>query len=110
LTATFVTQPESKEVLQSFYKKIQPGGPGWSKVVEEAQADNIEIVDSREKWSVPSGILAMLLGVALVYATMFATGYWIYGQITSAIVLTAVAVVSGLLLIRTWNKMKDNIL
>ena len=29
ITATYLTQPESKEVLQNFYKKIQPGGPGW---------------------------------------------------------------------------------
>ena len=62
LTATFVTQPESKEVLRSFYQKIQPGGPGWAKVVDDAKADNVEI-DTGEKWSVPSGITAMLLGV-----------------------------------------------
>ncbi|MEQ9580573.1 MAG: sodium:solute symporter family protein, partial [Arenibacter sp.] len=28
LGATYMTQPESKQVLQDFYKKIQPGGPG----------------------------------------------------------------------------------
>ncbi|MGI9552071.1 MAG: sodium:solute symporter family protein [Aurantibacter sp.] len=107
--ATFTTKPESKEVLQSFYKKIQPGGPGWSKVVDEAKEDNIEI-DNGEKWSVPSGITAMLLGVVLVYSMMFATGYWIYGRTTSALILTLVAAISGFLLIRAWNKMKDHIL
>jgi len=110
LTATFMTQPESKEVLQSFYKKIQPGGPGWSKVVKEAEADNVEIMNTDEKWNVPSGITAMLLGVTLVYSMMFATGYWIYGRTTSALILTGVAIVSGLLLIRAWNRMKDHIL
>ncbi len=110
VTATFMTQPESKEVLQSFYRKIQPGGPGWKKVVNEAKADNIEVVTSHEKWSVPSGITAMLLGVALVYSLMFATGYWIYGRTTSAAIWTAVAVVSGFLLIKAWNRMKENIL
>ena len=109
LVATFTTQPESKEVLRSFYKKIQPGGPGWAKVVDEAKEDNIEI-DSGEKWSVPSGITAMLLGVVLVYSTMFATGYWIYGRTTSALILTAVALVSGFLLIKAWNRMKEHIL
>jgi hypothetical protein len=68
LTATFVTQPETKDVLRSFYKKIQPGGPGWSKVVDEAEADNADIVNPNEKWSVPSGIMAMLLGVVLIYS------------------------------------------
>lgn len=110
LTATFVTQPETKEVLRSFYKKIQPGGPGWTKVVDEAQADNADIVQSNEKWSVPSGIMAMLLGVVLIYSIMFATGYWIYGETQLALILTVVAAISGVLLIRAWNKIKDNIL
>ena len=110
LIATFVTQPESKEVLRSFYRKIQPGGPGWSKVVEEAEADKVEIVTNQEKWSVPAGITAMLLGVVLVYSVMFATGYWIYGRTTSALILTLVAAVSAFLLIRAWNRMKDHIL
>jgi len=110
LTATFVTQPESKNVLQSFYKKIQPGGPGWAKVVDEAQAERVEIVESNEKWSVPSGILAMLLGVVLIYSSMFATGYWIYGEANLALILTAVAVVSGSFLIKVWIKIKDTIL
>lgn len=109
ITVTFTTKPESKDVLQSFYKKIQPGGPGWAKVVNEAKEDNIEI-DTGEKWSVPSGITAMLLGVALVYSLMFATGYWIYGRTTSALVLTAIAIVSAFLLIKAWGRMKENIL
>ena len=110
LIATFVTQPESKEVLQSFYRKIQPGGPGWAKVVAEAKEDNVEIITTSEKWNVPSGITAMLLGVTLVYSLMFATGYWIYGRTTSAMILSVVAIVSGLLLIKAWGRMKGNLL
>lgn len=110
VTATFVTQPESKDVLRSFYRKIQPGGPGWSKVVGDAKTDDVEIVTTTEKWSVPSGIVAMLLGVCLIYSLMFATGYWIYGRTTAAFILSGVALVSGLLLIKAWGKMKNNIL
>ena len=110
LVATFVTQPESKEVLEDFYRRIQPGGPGWQKVVDEAAAANNPVADSQEKWSVPSGIWAMILGVILIYTIMFATGHWIYGKTTSAFILTGVAAVSGFLLVRAWNKMKDTIL
>ena len=110
MAATLLTPPESDATLRSFYRKIQPGGPGWAKVVNTAEKDQVEIVNQGEKWSVPAGITAMLLGVVLVYATMFATGYWIYGRTTSALVLTAIAVVSGLLLIIVWGKMKERIL
>ncbi|QBA65669.1 sodium:solute symporter family protein [Muriicola soli] len=110
MAATFLTQPESKEVLRSFYMKIQPGGPGWAKVVREAEEDKQRIINTTEKWSVPSGIAAMLLGCVLIYTIMFATGYWIYGKTLPAGILTVVAIISGYLLARVWNKMKGTIL
>ena len=110
ILVTFMTQPESKSVLQNFYKRTQPGGPGWAKVVNEANAENVNIVDSNEGWSVPSGIVAMLLGCVLIYSCMFATGYWIYGETTLALSLTASAIISGYLLIKTWKKIKTKIL
>jgi Na+/proline symporter len=110
LVVTYATQPESKEVLQEFYRKIQPGGPGWKRVVVEAEAEHNNLIRTAEKWSVPSGISAMLLGCVLIYSCMFATGYWIYGKQTQALILTALAIISGLLLARVWNRMKDHIL
>ncbi len=110
LGATFLTQPESKKVLRNFYVKIQPGGPGWTKVINDASDDNETIVNTDEKWSVPSGIFAMLLGCVLIYTCMFATGYWIYGEHTLAMILTGLAVISGFLLAKVWNRMKDSIL
>jgi hypothetical protein len=59
---------------------------------------------------VPSGIAAMLLGCVLIYSCMFCTGYFIYGKITPALILLAMALVSGLLLARVWNHMKNYIL
>ena len=110
LLATFMTKPETNEVLQRFYKKTQPGGPGWQKVINHAKENNLDIVDSKEGWSVPSGILAMLLGCALIYSCMFATGYWIYGDTNYAITLTIVAILSGYLLIKIWKKIKATVL
>jgi len=110
MLVTLMTQPESDETLRSFYKKIQPGGPGWSKVVSKAKKDAVEIVADTEKWSVPSGITAMILGCVLIYSIMFATGYWIYGETTLALILTGVAAVSAFLLIKAWGRMRENIL
>ena len=109
VATTFMTKPESKETLRSFYRKIQPGGPGWAKIVKEAEEDGVHIA-KEEKWSVPQGITAMLLGCVLIYSIMFATGYWIYGRSTSALILTGIALVTGFLLVKAWNRMKDNIL
>lgn len=110
MVVTVMTKPESDETLRSFYRRIQPGGPGWAKVVGKAKEDNVEIVNTKEKWSVPAGITAMLLGVVLIYSIMFATGHWIYGKTTSALVLTGVSIVAAFLLIKAWNRLKDNLL
>ena len=111
LFATFVTKPESKNVLRDFYKKIQPGGPGWKRVVDQAEMENIKIVsNSDQNWSVPSGIKAMLLGCIMIYSIMFATGYWIYSEFTYAIPATFIAIFSGYFLYKAWIKIKDSVL
>ncbi|MFL1011957.1 sodium:solute symporter family protein [Flavisericum labens] len=110
LLATYITQPESKAVLRSFYEKIQPGGPGWSKVVREAELENVKIADSGKEWSVPSGIKAMVLGCILIYSCMFSTGYIIYGDYNRALILISIAILSAILLIRIWKKIRTKIL
>jgi len=111
LFATFVTKPESKNVLRDFYKKIQPGGPGWKRVVDQAEMENVKIVsNSDQNWSVPSGIKAMILGCVMIYSIMFATGYWIYSEFTYAIPTTFIAIFSGYFLYKAWMKIKGSVL
>ena len=110
LLVTYLTPPEENGVLYSFYKQTQPGGPGWKRIITEAQRDDVLIVDKKEKWTVPAGILAMVLGCLLVYGCLFATGNWIYGNYTLAIALTVMVAICAFLLIRVWNSMKSDIL
>ncbi|WP_339631302.1 sodium:solute symporter family protein [Bizionia echini] len=110
VAVTFLTPSENQTVLQKFYKKIQPGGPGWYKVVNDARNDNLELVDTKEGWSVPSGILAMLVGCALIYSVMFATGYFIYGEYGHALILTGAVIIFTYILIKLWRKIKVNVL
>ncbi|WP_417888321.1 sodium:solute symporter family protein [Xanthomarina gelatinilytica] len=110
VAVTFLTQAESKTVLQNFYKKIQPGGPGWQKIVLEARQENIELENTKAGWSVPSGILAMLVGCALIYSIMFATGYIIYGNYLNGLLLIGAALIFALLLMKLWKKIKVTIL
>ena len=110
LIVTYLTPSESTSVLRSFYKKIQPGGPGWTKIVEEAKNDSEDIIKENESWTVPSGIIAMLLGCIMIYSIMFSTGYFIYGSYKLAIPLLGIAIISGLYLIKVWKKIRVNIL
>ena len=107
IAVTFLTSPEKEETLDRFYKQTQPGGPGWKVQQEKAIAEGqIKF----QEWSVPSGILAMILGAILVYGCMFATGNWIYGNYTLASGLTLVVIVSGVFLFKVWKTLKKSIL
>ena len=110
LLITFITPSEDESVLRSFYKKTQPGGPGWAKIVDKAQKEGVELLDDNKTWSVPAGIIAMLLGCSMIYSIMFCTGYFIYGNLRLAFPLLALAIVSGYLLIKIWDKIKVNVL
>ena len=107
IAVTFLTSPEKEETLDRFYKQTQPGGPGWKVQQEKAIAEGqIKF----QEWSVPSGILAMILGAILVYGCMFATGNWIYGNYTLASGLSLVVIVAGVLLFKVWKTLKKSIL
>jgi len=110
ILVTIFTPSESKEVLRAFYKKIQPGGPGWKSVLEDAEKESIILTDSDAGWTVPSGIIAMLLGCLMIYSIMFATGYFIYGDYQLALPLSALAIGAAFFLIKTWKKIRVKIL
>ena len=99
--ATFVTPPEDDKTLKRFVKIVNPGGPGWKNYKEKNQA---------EEWSVPSGILSMLLGTIAVYSVLLATGSFIYGNYLVAIILTSSFIICTFFLFKVWFKNSLNAL
>ena len=110
LTVTFLTKPESKEVLYRFYRKTRPGGPGWRKVLKDAEMDQEELNPETLVWSVPTGIIAMLLGCVFIYSALFSVGSLLYGESLKAFSLFGICLLSGVLLLKTWNRIKGTVL
>ena len=108
VVVTFMTQPEDKETLRSFYKKIQPGGFGWKKVVDQAAKDGVNIIGKKEAWDVPNGIICMILGSMFIYSILFSIGYFIYAKYSFAFLLLFVSVISLFFLQKAWRKLKMN--
>ena len=100
VVATFFTPPDDDETLKSFYRRIKPGGNGWDAVLQRAQAagDPIE----KEVGQLPLELLGMVLGCVGVYATLFATGFFIYGELTQAIIATVVAAGAIVSVLKLW--------
>ena len=104
VAVTFLTAPSSQDTMLRLFKLIQPSPTGWKPVIEKGIAsgelDSNEIIPGK----LPNQILGMFLGCALVYAALFASGYWIYGNFVPAIICTLFAAVSGYLMIKNWDK------
>ncbi|HPX33689.1 MAG TPA: Na+:solute symporter [Bacteroidales bacterium] len=109
ITVTYLTKPVRHATLRSFYEKIKPGGPGWKKVLKDAELSGNPIDPEMSKsWDVPTGILCMLLGSVAIYSALFATGHWIYGNNVTASLLTGLAVVSAFILTKAWKRLTFN--
>ncbi|MEO0731940.1 MAG: Na+:solute symporter, partial [Bacteroidota bacterium] len=87
LVITFTTRPTDSTTLQEFYQKIRPGGPGWAPVMDSLRAE----VKPADQGRLASGILAMLVGAATIYAVLFATGYYLYGNLLATLLAGGIA-------------------
>jgi Na+/proline symporter len=106
VTVTFLTKPETDETLRKFYKKTTPGGPGWARILNTFPDTSFIEKENKKKWTVPSGILAMILGCFMVYGAMFATGNFLYGNYKLALGLLLLVIFSVFLLIKLWKNNK----
>jgi Na+/proline symporter len=106
-TITLMTPPSNIETLQNFYKKIQPGGPGWKKIVDISESNGIKIVGKKEKWDVPTGILCMVFGSISVYSILFGIGYILYSQTTTGLIFILISVISVFILMKFWKRLSS---
>jgi len=104
VAVTFLTAPSSQETMLRFFKLIQPSPTGWKPVIEKGIAsgelDSNEIIPGK----LPNQILGMFLGCILVYSALFSIGFIIYGNMMHALLSGFVALISGYLMLKNWDK------
>lgn len=105
VVVTLVTSPSDKKTLNEFYKITQPGGPGWNKVVADAEADGVDLITEKQAWNVPTGILCMVVGSVGIYGALFSTGYFIYGEYKEGSILLVVTLLSFIILRKLMKKL-----
>ena len=93
IIATFITPPEDEKTLVRFVGIVNPGGPGWKKFEQKKTI---------ERWSVPKGILSMLLASIAVYGILLGTGSFIYGNYLIATSLMAISLICVYFLLKAW--------
>ncbi len=108
IATTYLTKPESMETLIRFYEQVQPGGPGWKKVIDAAEKQGILFSEEQKGWDLPQSLLSVALGTLGIYAALFSTGNFIYGKWAWGLGLMFISLTSSFLVIRLWRQLKIN--
>ncbi len=87
LLVTFLTAPEPREKLQSFYDRVRPSGPGWGSFVAQPPSAVLDKAKGSLLWP----LLDWAAGCALIYGSLFGLGHLLFGRylLGSAMLLAA---------------------
>jgi hypothetical protein len=94
VTVTYLTSPEPDAVLDRFYRRVRPGGPGWRPV-----AERLGFGDDR----IPGGALSVVnwfAGVTAVFAALFGVGAFLTGTKLQGLIYSVVAIGAFALIMR----------
>ncbi|MCC5937476.1 MAG: Na+:solute symporter, partial [Lunatimonas sp.] len=100
ILVTLLTKPETDEVLLAFYQKVRPAAFGWKKLLDRYPDQKTET------GQLPMEIGLMLVGSIMVYAALFSTGFWIYGNAVGGTIAGIIALAGAVTVIRGWKKMR----
>lgn len=102
IAAAFLTTATEPGVLAEFVRRSGVGGPGWKKVTA---VSTLSPGPSGLRFGGTPGraLTAVGLGVVAVYAALFGTGEWLYGNGISAGILFAVATLAAIWLRRCFT-------
>lgn len=100
--------PETEHAtLISFYKRVHPIGPGWTKIREEAGVPKAEAAEYARQDNIPMAMLGWVSGTAVIWSALFTVGNFLYGRTNVALALLGVLLITGYTLVwvirRLWT-------
>jgi solute:Na+ symporter, SSS family len=100
VAVTFLTSPTRADTLDTYFRRVRPGGPGWKPVAErnpDIKQDTGLLILARE-W---------VAGVILVYSTLFGFGQVLLGSASLGFAILGIAVLAGAFL--WWDLDRQNV-
>ncbi len=105
LAVTFLTKPEPREVLISFYKRTRPSAAGWGPVAKM-------VPDVKPAEGALHNLVDWIAGCVLIYASLFGIGKIVLKETGTGLAMLAVAAVAGTIIYldlskRGWSSIVD---
>jgi Na+/proline symporter len=104
LTA-FIGPQTDHSTLISFYKRVHPLGPGWTRIREEAGVPKAEAAEYARQDNIPLAMLGWVCGTSVIWSGLFFVGNVLYGRTAYALGLLGVLAVTGATLIWVIKKL-----
>ena len=99
ITVTMLTRAEPVEKLVSFYRRVQPEGPGWNEIAAQAG-----LSASHAQGRLSLQLINWILGCALIYGSLFGIGKLIFKEWALGLIYLLVAIVAGVLISRNLSR------
>ena len=99
VAVTMFTQPEPKEKLIAFYRRVRPEGPGWNRIAAEAGLSS-----EHAQGRLSLHLVNWVLGCALIYGSLFGIGKLIFKEWALGSVYLLIAIVAGVLISRNLSR------
>ena len=107
LVTAFVGPVTDRATLIAFVQKVKPVGSGWADIRKAAGISDAEVAQENR---VGAAFVGWIAGCVVIWSSLFAIGNFLYAagdstRMTSALLLTGVFVVSGLVLLRVTKQL-----
>jgi solute:Na+ symporter, SSS family len=99
IAVTMLTRAEPFEKLVSFYRRVQPEGPGWNGIAARAG-----LSASHAQGSLSMQFVNWILGCILIYGSLFGIGKLIFKEWGLGFLYLFVAIVAGVLISRNLSR------
>ncbi len=105
LAVAYLSTPTDQTVLINFVQKVNPGGPGWRRLINQAKSSG-QLSNFKEgPWKVPIGIVCMIVGTIGIYSFLMGTGLLIYSRWIEGSLLMGLSAITTLVLTRLWKRL-----
>jgi solute:Na+ symporter, SSS family len=99
VTVTYATSPERDATLDTFYRKVRPGGPGWYGIAQRLGYGRERMDGGALNWT------NWVAGVTVVYTALFGTGKLIFMEWGQAAIFLGIAVAAFAWIARNLGRM-----
>jgi SSS family solute:Na+ symporter len=104
IVVTMATPAEPAWKLIAFYRRVRPEGPGWNDVAAEAG-----LSDEHAQGRLSLQFLNWILGVALIYGSLFGIGKLIFKEWGLGLLYLGIAITAGVLISRNLSRGEMNV-